>query len=495
MKVIREPMEFHGELSRKILEAKENVILSALYLGCGLFESETLLATLERALIRNQRLRITIFLDYSRMLRERENIHLSSLLTSYSSRLSVCLYKMPSVTDFLYAQINEIFGVFHCKFAVFDNDFLLTGANLSEEYFKTRQDRYLLFESQNDCGVSSIADFLREFSLSLRDQCHLLQPKLQTISPANADRELFRVALIEMCQRYSSKQDSQSKVSIQPVIQHAPIGIRLEEQVISRLLAGHLGCNSTNEHPWHIELILASPYPSFTKIMRTALCCFFEKSKLSVTAIIPAPTAHGFNNGRGLKSVIPRMHEACYQDFLGYDSPFTIASLHYSRPLWTFHAKGIWLFSSRPIKALTREGNDSTLTIESNLHPDPKQNLLTKLERSAAQSTSSDCLEYEAITYIGSSNMGERSWKRDFELGFVLHVRDKSWYKQLEAECASLIDHCKPVNVHSVASMQLNSRLLRKDVPIAGKLSMRTASALMQRRIIQLLARVFRSFL
>ena len=37
--------------------------------------------------------------------------------------------------------LREIFGVHHLKAAVFDNSVIITGANLSEDYFTDRQDR------------------------------------------------------------------------------------------------------------------------------------------------------------------------------------------------------------------------------------------------------------------------------------------------------------------------------------------------------------------
>jgi len=49
------------------------------------------------------------------------------------------------VTGLLETQpvICELVGVYHAKFCVFDKQCLLSGANLSEEYFTQRQDRYM----------------------------------------------------------------------------------------------------------------------------------------------------------------------------------------------------------------------------------------------------------------------------------------------------------------------------------------------------------------
>lgn len=54
------------------------------------------------------------------------------------------------------ARVSEIIGVCHLKAYVFDNDVLLSGANLSTIYFTKRQDRYFLFK-----GVDHLANFIR----------------------------------------------------------------------------------------------------------------------------------------------------------------------------------------------------------------------------------------------------------------------------------------------------------------------------------------------
>lgn len=40
--------------------------------------------------------------------------------------------------------LREIFGVHHMKAHVFDNNVMITGANLSEDYFTDRQDRCIV---------------------------------------------------------------------------------------------------------------------------------------------------------------------------------------------------------------------------------------------------------------------------------------------------------------------------------------------------------------
>ena len=54
--------------------------------------------------------------------------------------------------------VKEIRGTYHTKFLVFDNTVILTGANLSEEYFLGRKDRYLMID---DCP--ELANYLEDF--------------------------------------------------------------------------------------------------------------------------------------------------------------------------------------------------------------------------------------------------------------------------------------------------------------------------------------------
>ena len=48
-----------------------------------------------------------------------------------------------------------MYGTFHTKIAIFDDDIILTGANLSKDQFEMRRDRYLLVKN-----VKPLADFL-----------------------------------------------------------------------------------------------------------------------------------------------------------------------------------------------------------------------------------------------------------------------------------------------------------------------------------------------
>lgn len=51
------------------------------------------------------------------------------------------------VTQFLPPRWNETLSVYHIKCYLFDDNVVISGANLSNDYFTTRIDRYVLFEN------------------------------------------------------------------------------------------------------------------------------------------------------------------------------------------------------------------------------------------------------------------------------------------------------------------------------------------------------------
>ena len=103
-----------------------------------------------------------------------------------SSRVHVGLTLLPQQRVFPASSVPprwvESAGVFHAKAFVFDrHTVLLSGANLSEEYFTTRQDRYVLVGGDgggDGGGVGALADYLHGLVDDLRTLpgAHTLRP-------------------------------------------------------------------------------------------------------------------------------------------------------------------------------------------------------------------------------------------------------------------------------------------------------------------------------
>lgn len=144
------------------------------------------------------------------------------------------------------------------------------------------------------------------------------------------------------------------------------------------------------------DLIVCSPYTNFTSSLIKTLIQHHNKSQQtsSLTIISPVNTAHGFYGGRGLKSYLPALHESLLSPLLNslITCPhFTWLQFTGQDHITQLHAKGIWSFTA-----------------------------------SKNQDNGGGCW-----SYIGSSNLSRRSWRRDFELGIILSASKKSNVKQL----------------------------------------------------------------
>jgi CDP-diacylglycerol--glycerol-3-phosphate 3-phosphatidyltransferase len=69
----------------------------------------------------------------------------------YSRNVKLSFFVNPNVshlTKLMPGIVGEIKGVLHSKLLIFDNYTIITGANLSHNYFTNRQDRYYIIQ---DC--------------------------------------------------------------------------------------------------------------------------------------------------------------------------------------------------------------------------------------------------------------------------------------------------------------------------------------------------------
>lgn len=144
---------------------------------------QNLVNKLEMKLERNPNLRLRVIMDYYRgnrsVYNEQEgpessgelfkpvamsninaDIQIGFLEASLKPRLS--RNPLMSLLTTVAPQVQEILGVHHTKFAVFDNSVLLTGANFEEQYFLNRRDRYWIV---NECP--ELADYLEDYALNL----------------------------------------------------------------------------------------------------------------------------------------------------------------------------------------------------------------------------------------------------------------------------------------------------------------------------------------
>lgn len=139
LEVLSEPLDFYAALHQGCRDAKFRIVFSSLYWGTGEME-EFLVGTISQNLTKNENLKVRVVMDAYRGLRmsktPSESLHsfdmMSRLKVLHINRdVDVGLYRMNPPYWFTNSlrmpQLNELNGVHHMKFAVFDNSVILTG--------------------------------------------------------------------------------------------------------------------------------------------------------------------------------------------------------------------------------------------------------------------------------------------------------------------------------------------------------------------------------
>ncbi|BGP12216.1 hypothetical protein JCM10213_007472 [Rhodosporidiobolus nylandii] len=171
VKVLYQPRQFYRTLLEKIRGAKRRIFLASLYVGK---EEVELIQTLHTALRSNPSLRLTLLVDYLRSTREHPHPSsaslLASLAASFPSQVDLRLFHTPNLSGWerkwVPKRFNEGWGLMHMKVYGVDDEVILSGANLSHDYFTNRTDRYLLFSAHAPLAdyFSSLLSLISRFS-------------------------------------------------------------------------------------------------------------------------------------------------------------------------------------------------------------------------------------------------------------------------------------------------------------------------------------------
>ena len=214
------PSMFHKELCDRIRQAKKRVIIAALYIGSGTASNATkereLLDVLEDASKRG--ISLNILMDAARGLRPiridgsdkkatsscaesvYKRIRRNTIQNSKTQRRDTSIYLFNSINPILSlvlpSPLDEVAGVFHMKVYIIDDCLILSGANLSEEYFTDRQDRFMTFVN----GAGGLVDFYAELvklfckrsnQFSLYGQEKLIEPEVSLNEFVQSINNLF----------------------------------------------------------------------------------------------------------------------------------------------------------------------------------------------------------------------------------------------------------------------------------------------------------------
>lgn len=503
--VIEDPATFFHLLRSKTQSAQRRIVLSALYLGA---DEEALQLTNDLCGAARDPTRphldIQLLLDYSRTMRSSKEYR-TTIRPLSEAGVNVHLFRMPQCQDFLSHSLNEILGVYHIKFFIFDDEVILSGANMNGEYFRDRQDRYISLHHK------PLVEWMTRLSETLVPFCHRVNNDLSLQTPVKSDMSYLRDELLALSSSRLIEMSGSTEtcpVSTQsfaaPIFQFSRIGIISESIVLPRLMQALVQYAKECQQSVRgmTSIVISSPYPSYSRTLLGPLAAYLRPSDAprsssssdsiptSLSFIMPASSSHGFHRGAGFKSWIPLLHQDTFYRSLrraglltaptcdalidravhddpenGYiqsidrssssstSSPTSSSSSSSSSPLqlceygrdgWTYHAKGIWAFPPAVVdelhKPLSEQDAIDSITM---LHGNSSEDKSTK--DSAA--SGSVIGRFNSISYIGSSNLGSRSWGRDFELGFVLLSRDPVVHQQLRSESERIQSHCRTLRL------------------------------------------------
>ncbi|KAJ0160512.1 CDP-diacylglycerol--glycerol-3-phosphate 3-phosphatidyltransferase [Colletotrichum tanaceti] len=423
IQIIRTPADFYETLKERIRNAKSRIFLSTLYIGKT---EKELIATLHEALRNNPNLKLSILTDALRGTREEPNPSCASLLAPLVSefgadRVEIRMYHTPNLTGvrkkYIPKRINEGWGLQHMKLYGVDDEIILSGANLSSDYFTNRQDRYHLFSSKEVTdyfwnihnGVSSFS-FLVEPSKEPAGFT-LTWPKSNPApSPLKEPKQFIGTttptldALISPKQITSADTDKDTKVyMLAQLSQLMKPNTSTELPAITHVLSV-LGNPEYNGSSWTFTAGYFNPAPSLSKLLLSTA----SQNNVVITA---SQQANGFYQSHGVSGLLPGAYTLLARRFVRavherkLDDSIVLKEWRkgtVGEPGgWTYHAKGLWI----------------TLPGER----DP------------------------SISVVGSSNYTKRSYTHDLEAGAMILTKDEDLKRRLGEEQTWLQDHAERV--------------------------------------------------
>mmetsp|Transcript_122 Transcript_122/g.113 ORF Transcript_122/g.113 Transcript_122/m.113 type:complete len:656 (-) Transcript_122:89-2056(-) len=362
--------------------------------------------------------------------------------------------------------LNEALGVFHLKIYIIDDELILSGANLSEEYFTDRLDRYISFVG----GANGLVDFYSDLIDILSDYAIEYNPddsakqKLNSGTNSNMTQVELLNALSKLFNQKnefldnlnienSSNHDDLNEIDQQafayavPTFQLPPHFLSKQQQSASSFFPQDVSVTrnllfAALENYPSSTVHISSAYLNPTPFFMSALAKFgtqneknhdeeFDGAAFLLTA---SPTSHGFKprkndavNGSGkgwVPSVFIKLAHEVRTQIISKGGKLLL----YKRDGWTFHSKGIWLTSGN---LGNRETFDNTQQSTAN----------TCISNSYIHNPDTDLI----ATVIGSSNFGSRSEVLDFESNCILIMNpncNNSSRKVIFAdEWNSMLDH------------------------------------------------------
>lgn len=383
--------------------------------------------TIRAALQKNPQLKVSLLTDFLRGTREAPNPSCASLLASLVTdfgpeRVDIRMYHTPNLTGarkaVLPKRINEGWGLQHMKLYGIDDDIIMSGANLSDDYFTNRQDRYHVFKS------AQITDYFSKLYHTVCGLSYRVVPSTEpggfitewpetNIQPAPlSDSKAYIEAATKALQPLANPEtratlsESTSDTQVYPLLQMTPL-LKPDTSTELPALTGLLHRLGTPEFAGS-KWTFTAGYFNMTPEVRKLL---LQSNPASATVVAASPWANGFYGSKGISGMLPAAYTLLSRRFLdavakeGLDKQITVKEWRKGTVNtpggWTYHAKGVWV-------TLPGEENPS-------------------------------------VSLIGSSNYTKRSYSLDLEANTLIVTQNKDLQRRLGEEERWLQEYATPM--------------------------------------------------
>ncbi|CAD5224458.1 unnamed protein product [Bursaphelenchus okinawaensis] len=393
---LKTPEEFYNTLIDKLGAAKKRVYLSALYLGTGELE-QSLVTKLEDRVNKNDEITVKLLFDYLRGTRGGEKSSVG-ILKHLSDKIEAYFFHTPNLRGILKKympeRVNEIVGLQHMKFFIFDDTIIISGANLSDTYFTNRQDRYVVIENSPELVDFFVTLFEAVSSCSFQLKSDgSLEPKCD-VHPFKGKpddyKDLFLSKTNDALSKLGKFQET-TETLVYPVVQMGSFKIREEERLMKNIF---------RKQDVEMDITLATGYLNLYDQYSDLM---LNESNCPIDIVFASPEANGFHKAKGISGYIPALYVYISELLLRKINQLgrKIRLLEYQKPGWSFHGKGMWINSKT---------DDYTATV------------------------------------IGSSNFGYRSTTRDLEAQLVIVTRNEVLKRRINEEKSFILENTRPLD-------------------------------------------------
>jgi len=416
------------------------------------------IATLQQTLRAKPDVKLSILTDALRGTREAPDPSSASLLAPLIAefgpdRVEIRMYHTPNLTGvrkkYIPKRINEGWGLQHMKLYGVDDEVVLSGANLSSDYFTDRQDRYHLFSSKDITDYySSIHNAVSSLSFLVEPSdspsgFNLIWPRTNpAVSPLSNPKQFVndstslltglispRTQPPKTLDQASGKRDT-SVYMLAQFSQLLSPDTSTELPAVSQVLKT-LASPEYAKSSWTFTAGYFNPAPSLTKLL-------ISTASNNNTVITASPFANGFYNSPGVSGLLPGAYTLLARRFLravhhsGREASTVLREWRkgtVGEPGgWTYHAKGLWV------------------TLPENTNP--------------------------SISVIGSSNYTKRSYSLDLEANALIVTENEGLKQRLGDEQRWLKENTSIVTRDDFAKTErrvgLKVRIAMMMVKLAG---------------------------